>query len=93
MRLTAEGKRYAIPNIPQVGDYRYAKNLDCSCGLNAEGWNEKMKAWHCDGIYDSDAGAMVCFTCKRCGDNIFYHLRDNAEDYAACGIFDEFEIK
>lgn len=93
MLVIEDGKKYSVPNLPQVADYRYAKDLDCSCGLCVAGWEEKIKKWHCDGVYDCNAGLMICFTCKVCGDKIFYHIRDNANDYAAIGVFDEYEVK
>lgn len=91
MILNYENKIYKIPSLPQVADYRYSKSLDCSC-LNYEGFCERMNHWHCDGVYESNVGLMICFTCKLCGDRFFYHLRDNAEDYADLGVFDEFLI-
>lgn len=90
MLVIKDGKKYKIPNLPQIGDYEYAKCLDCSCGLSIAGWDEKLKKWHCDGVYDCNAGLFICFTCKSCGDKFFYHLRDNAEDYADMGVFDEY---
>lgn len=93
MLYNRNGKTYRIPNIPQVGDYEYAKSLDCSCGLSAPGWDEKLKWWHCDGVYDSSVGLMVCFTCKRCGDKFFFHLRDNLDDYIDIGLMDEYASK
>ena len=92
MKLHASnGKMYDIPYIPQVGDYEYAINLDCSCNFMCKGgWAEKLNAWHCDGFYDSQNGLMICFTCNVCGDRIYYHLGGCFDDYAEMGMFDEY---
>lgn len=91
MKITADNRQFDIPSIPQAGDYRYAKDLDCSCP-GYEGFMERMDHWHFDGFYDSPVGLMVCFTCNKCGDKFRYHLRDGIDDYAALGVFDEYEI-
>ena len=80
---------YSIPNIPQLGDYRYAKDLTCGCA-EFDKYEDQLKKWRCDGVYDSNIGVLICFTCKSCGEKFCFHLRDNADCYAALGVFDEY---
>ena len=86
-----EEKTYKIPSIPQIADYRHALDLTCGCGTY--GWNENLKKWHFDGVYDGVGGLEVCFTCNRCGERFSYHVRGNMEDYAELGLFDEYLVK
>ena len=92
MRIKADNREFNIPSLPQAGDYRYSKELDCSCREN-EGFLERLSHWQFDGFYDSPVGLMVCFTCSKCNDRFRYHLRDNIDDYAALGVFDKYELK
>ena len=92
-KYTSYGKTkiYKIPNIPQIGDYRYAKDLTCSCSIS-DSFDKQLKKWHCDGVYDSHIGILICFTCKECGEKFCYHIRNNWDDYAELGVFDEYLV-
>lgn len=63
MLLKSNNNVHKIPNIPQIGDYRYAKDLCCGCSQP-----NSFENWECDGVYDSSVGILVCFTCKKCGE-------------------------
>ena len=49
MLLKSNNNVYKIPNIPQMGDYRYAKDLCCGCSQP-----NSFENWECDGVYDSN---------------------------------------
>ena len=83
-----EGKTYKIPSIPQIANYNHA--LDLTCGCKTYDWEDNLKKWNCDGVYDGTGGLQICFTCKRCGERFSYHVRDNMENYAELGLFDEY---
>lgn len=96
MKVTTElngiRKVYSVPSIPQIGDYTYKKSLTCDC-QELNDYMTQLSNWHCDGVYDSHIGMLICFTCKKCGERFCFHLRDNAENYAFLGVFDEYEEK
>ena len=87
MLLKSNNNVYKIPNIPQMGDYRYAKDLCCGCSQP-----NSFKNWECDGVYDSSVGILVCFTCKKCGEKFCYHIRNAYDLYAEYGVFDKFKV-
>lgn len=85
-------KVYDIPTVIQVGDYNYAKNLSCSCA-DLDSYIKKLKKWHCDGIYDSNIGMMICFTCHNCNEKFYFHIKNNWDDYAELGVFNEYLVE
>lgn len=90
MIINANNKKYAVPSIPQIGDYRYSAEINCRCD-NPDAL-ENMNNWHVDGIYETTQ-TYVCWTCRRCGDRFYFHLAGMGNDLAKWGMFDEYEIK
>ena len=81
---------YDIPSVQSVADYRYAKELRCKCSAN-DSFDYMLKHLDVDGIYESDNGQYICFTCRICKDRIYFHIND-FDAYAALGVFDKYIV-
>lgn len=96
MKIEIENEYYNIPSIPQLGEYRYAKDCSCEChafDMNSyEGYIQGLKDWHIDGLYDSNIGLLICFTCNRCGEKFCFHIRENLKYYKLFGLLDEYVV-
>lgn len=91
MRYYCNHTEYQIPSIPQLGDYRHSKELSCGCSEDKD-FVETLSHLECDGIHDCESGSLACFTCKRCGEKVCFHVRD-FEAFASLGVFDKFRVE
>ena len=91
MKIRIGKNDYDIPSVPSVADYRYAKDLCCGCSSN-ESYFDLLSHLACNGIYESGNGQFICFTCEKCGEKIYFHIRD-FEAYANLGVFDKYVAK
>lgn len=92
MKVKIYNENYNLPTITPCGDYRYAKNVFCQCETEYQykTYVNTVKQWIFDGIYVSNIGELICFTCPICGDKFMFHVRDY-ETWGNYGFFDNYK--
>lgn len=92
MKVKIYNNEYNLPTISQC-NHRYAKDVFCQCETQYkyETYVNTVKGWVFDGIYDSNIGMLICFTCPVCGDKFMFHVNDYTS-WCNLGVFDKYKI-